>query len=269
MMKNQVIKSVLCAGMAMAVSACQMSGNDAPLADQQEVTFDDMPISAVSSLDSALINHDWLLIAAVNKQNENIDELIKLKEPASLNFGKSAASFDVGCNSMNADYQLTHNTLITGMIISTEMYCADLDLAEKALGNLMTGESKLAINGNKLVQTTANGSKLTWQGTLKNEAKYGEGQTIFLEVAPKTQQCVNDNNQQCLKVREVYYDDNWIKSGFGEWQLFDKQIEGFSHEAGIRKVLRVKKYVTNPTDVKGKQPIYVLDMAVESELIPR
>lgn len=251
---------------AISLSACQTPNLVINEIEQKTVIFDDMPTSAASNLNSALMNHKWSLKAAVNKQNQKMDTLISLKKPAKLSFSAGVASFDVGCNSMNAHYQLNNRTLTTGMIRSTQMYCADLNAAEQTLSSLMAGDSQLAVNGNQLMQTTANGSTLTWQGELTDQAKYGEGETLFLEVAPQIQSCYSGINNQCLKVREVYYDDNSLKSGYGEWRLFDKSIKGYRHDPEYRKLLRVKKYVTDPVDVKGKQLVYVLDMVVETEV---
>ncbi|HYM87381.1 MAG TPA: DUF4377 domain-containing protein, partial [Pseudoxanthomonas sp.] len=42
-------------------------------------------------------------------------------------------------------------------------------------------------------------------------------------------------------------------------------IEGYTHEAGIRNVLRVKRYTIKHPPADGSSLVYVLDMVVESE----
>jgi len=67
---------------------------------------------------------------------------------------------------------------------------------------------------------------------------------------------------QCLQVRELKYDKNGVAVGApGEWKPLSQNIKGYTHEAGIRNVLRVKRFnVKNST-------AYVLDLVVESEVV--
>ena len=70
---------------------------------------------------------------------------------------------------------------------------------------------------------------------------------------------------QCLQVRELKYDDKGLKVGTpGAFGNFYDRIEGYSHEPGIRNVLRVDRYtIKNPTADASKYA-YVLDLVVES-----
>ena len=48
---------------------------------------------------------------------------------------------------------------------------------------------------------------------------------------------------------------------------FYGDIEGYAHEAGIRNVLRVKRYTIKNPPADGSSLAYVLDMVVESGIV--
>ncbi len=227
------------------------------------------------TLSEQLEQYNWQLKNAIDNQKKTINVLTSNPRPVTLNFsndrveGKQSynVGFSVGCNNMGAGYQLNGNKLSLGNIISTQMFCQDMSSAESMLATFMSQKSKLALKNATLIQTTADGSTLTWQGTLKNSVKYGKGQTIFLEVLGKTKPCSSGANNQCLQVRDVYYNKKGIQTGKGKWRLMNKAIKGYKHDANTNQILRLKKYVTDPVNVKGKQVVYVFDMAVETEFL--
>ncbi len=73
---------------------------------------------------------------------------------------------------------------------------------------------------------------------------------------------------QCLQVRERKYGDNGVVTGPpGEWQPLYQSIEGYTHEAGIRNVLRVQRFNIKNPPADAPNTAYVLDMVVESEVV--
>ena len=48
-------------------------------------------------------------------------------------------------------------------------------------------------------------------------------------------------------------------------RAFYDPIEGYSHQAGTRHVLRLKRYTRQQVPADASQYVYVLDMIVESE----
>ena len=73
---------------------------------------------------------------------------------------------------------------------------------------------------------------------------------------------------QCLQVRELKYDKNGVAVGTpGEWQPLSQNIEGYTHEAGIRNVLRVKRFNVKNPPAGAPSTAYVLDLVVESEVV--
>ena len=230
---------------------------------------------------SLLADFKWQLVAASDKNNQPLVALDRIKDQVQLSFdikqNRQRVGFTVGCNGMGADFQLSNNTLKLGNVISTEMYCQDLDQAEKLLGKLMATESKVSIqSGNGsiatlpiLTQQLITGESLRWQGIVTPEARYQQqGDIVFWEVNHEPQTCPATNLKTCLKVRPVYYDQQGIKQGSGKWELFVDDIEGYEHDSSVDSVLRLKRFTIDPVDVKGKQFVYVLDMIVESSVAP-
>src|SRR5260221_1131106 len=77
------------------------------------------------------------------------------------------------------------------------------------------------------------------------QTQYGSaGERIFLEVAPQRTACNHPliKDFQCLRVREIRYGDNGVKTSTGEGENFYSEIEGYKHEPGIPNVLRIQRY---------------------------
>ena len=66
-------------------------------------------------------------------------------------------------------------------------------------------------------------------------------------------------------MRELKYDDKGLKVGTpGPFGHFYNTIEGYTHEAGVRNVLRVNRYPIKNPPADAPSQAYVLDMVVES-----
>jgi len=74
----------------------------------------------------------------------------------------------------------------------------------------------------------------------------------------------------CLRVREVRYDDDGARSGQpGTWQVLAVGIEGYTHERGFRDVLRVKRHAIAHPPADAPSVAYVLDQVIESAAVDR
>ena len=72
-------------------------------------------------------------------------------------------------------------------------------------------------------------------------------------------------DMQCLQVRELRYDAQGRKSGdTGEFLHFYDSIEGYTHQPGVRNVLRLQRYTRQNVPADASKYAYVLDMVVES-----
>lgn len=222
--------------------------------------------------------YDWTLVSAVDSNNKSLAPLTAIKDQVTLNFaeqnGTNTVGFSVGCNRMGGSYEIASNILMVKDVISTQMFCQDLDAAEKLLSSVMQGDSQLSYTAGSVPVLTlidssrANKATLVWQGKMKADAKYQQkGETIFWAVDHKAEPCANGSSKKCLKVKPVTYNEQGVKTDEGSWMLFSGEIQGFTHDATQDQVLRLKRYTVAPSDVKGKQFAYVLDMVVESQMV--
>ena len=231
---------------------------------------------------ATLADYHWQLLSAKDKQGEPLSALEAIKDQVRLKFylqqSTQYASFTVGCNSMSGNFTISNQQLKIGDVISTEMYCEDLDPAERLMAQLMPGNSKLKLSVEKsnksaltqplLTQEFVTGETLVWQGTATAEAKYQQQpDLVFWEVNHQLQDCPNPDQKTCLKVRPVYYDEQGIKKGVGDWDIFVDNIEGYNHDSSVDTVLRLKRFTVDPVEVKGKQFVYVFDRIVESSVV--
>lgn len=231
---------------------------------------------------ATLADYHWQLLSAKDKQGEPLSALEAIKDQVRLKFylqqSTQYASFTVGCNSMSGNFTISNQQLKIGDVMSTEMYCEDLDPAERLMAQLMPGNSKLKLsveNPSKsaltqplLTQEFATGEALVWQGTATAEAKYQQQpDLVFWEVNHQLQDCPNPDQKTCLKVRPVYYDEQGIKKGVGDWDIFVDNIEGYNHDSSVDTVLRLKRFTVDPVEVKGKQFVYVFDRIIESSVV--
>lgn len=231
---------------------------------------------------ATLADYHWQLLSAKDKQGEPLSALEAIKDQVRLKFylqqSTQYASFTVGCNSMSGNFTISNQQLKISDVMSTEMYCEDLDPAERLMAQLMPGNSKLKLSVEKsnksaptqplLTQEFATGETLVWQGTATAEAKYQQQpDLVFWEVNHQLQDCPNPDQKTCLKVRPVYYDEQGIKKGVGDWDIFVDNIEGYNHDSSVDTVLRLKRFTVDPVEVKGKQFVYVFDRIVESSVV--
>jgi len=119
-----------------------------------------------------------------------------------------------------------------------------------------------------LAMLAASGETLLLTGQLTPEARFGPATTVFLEVGPQRLACDHSpsGDALCLQVREITFDEKGLRVGTpGEFQAFYGTIEGYTHQAGTRNVLRVKRF--QPAGAQGDPgaAVFVLDLMVESQ----
>lgn len=214
----------------------------------------------------------WQLVEATGADGARIADLFP--DPAraiQLDFAEGRVSVSNACNRMSGPYELAGERLSVGDVMQTEMACEEPRMrAEAAIGRVLRAGGTLRLEGELLVWTTPASETLRFRGEPTAEARYGgPGERVFLEVAPQRAACSHPEmpDYQCLRVREVRYDANGIVESRGEWEVLYQEIEGFTHEPGVRTVLRLARHrVANPP-ADGSSIAYVLDMVVESEIV--
>lgn len=237
------------------------------------------PTAATAATDaSALGKYHWQLSEATGSDGKRIDALfVRPDKPLQLDFVRDRLSVGNACNRIGGNYSVDGERLKIGPMAQTMMACADKALADLdgAITQRLQSNPKLGLhtegNAPQLRLATDNGDTLVFIGQPTAETRYGgEGETVFLEVAPQTKPCSHPliPNMQCLQVRERKYGENGVIVGTpGEWQPLYQSIEGYTHDAGIRNVLRVKRFSIKNPPADAPNTAYVLDMVVESEVV--
>jgi heat shock protein HslJ len=227
---------------------------------------------------SQLPRYHWALQQATDKSGVRIDSLFaRTDAPLQLDFSADRLSVTNGCNRIGSSYSIKSDRLSVGPSMSTLMACPDPKLAalDEAISARLHDELRFSLTDADASPTlqliTASGDTLVFQGQPTAQTRYGsEGETVFLEVAADTRPCSHPliPNMQCLQVRERRYNASGLAEGQpGTWQPLYQNIEGYTHEAGIRNVLRVKRYRLQHVPADAPSTAYVLDMVVESEVV--
>jgi heat shock protein HslJ len=257
----------------LALVACSQAPSSSTSAAQPAtVTAQATPPAANTSVDTTLLGkYHWQLIEAKDSRGKRIDTLfVRADKPLQLDFMQNRVSVGNSCNSLIGNYSVDGGRLKLGPMSQTMMACPDKALTDldEAISQRLQGNPKLSIqNGDEapfLSLVTDSGDTLVFTGLPTAETRYGgEGEVIFLEVASQTRPCSHplSPNMQCLQVRELKYDKNGVAVGTpGEWQPLSQNIEGYTHEAGIRNVLRVKRFNVNNPPAGAPSTAYVLDL---------
>lgn len=218
--------------------------------------------------------YHWRLADATNTDGQRIEALFaRADQPLQLDFAAGQLAISNSCNRMRGSWSLDGDKLTTGQFASTLMACNDPRLAalDAAVGRYLAGALTLAVQPGspepQLHLTTAQGDILAFDGEPTAETRYGsQGETRFLEIAAQTKSCTGAADATCLEARELHYDANGLRAGQpGPWHMLDQDIEGYTHQPGVRNVLRVKRYRLADTPAGSSSVAYVLDMVVESQ----
>lgn len=190
--------------------------------------------------------------------------------------GEQRVVVDRLCNVVGAAYELKGTDISISQPIGTMMACADTRLMqlEQSVGAHLGQATRAQLLAHapapRLVLHFKDGSRWHMVGQPTAATRYGSaGETVFLEVGPELKPCSHGvvRGAQCMQVRELRYDSAGLKAGAGEWSHFYGNIEGFAHEAGVRHVLRVKRYTLANPPADASRYAYELDMRVDSERI--
>lgn len=232
----------------------------------------------IATTHQSLESDRWQLQEATDAQGHRIDALlVRPNQPIQLDIADGRIRIANTCNSIGGDVRIHGGTVHVGPLLSTRMACADpaVMALDAEISKRLEGRIRFRLlesDPPQLLWTAANGDTLRFVGTATPETRFGNpGSTVFMEVAAHTKPCQHPMMpalQQCLEVRERQYDAQGLPLGTpGEWQLFHDTIEGYTHEEGVRNVLRIKRYpIANPP-MDAPAIGYVLEMVVESATV--
>jgi heat shock protein HslJ len=237
-----------------------------------------------SALNRTLQAFHWDLSQAQDSQGQPLAVLnTRLPQgPLRLNFvaGASAAEqrlvIEKLCNTLSAGYSLQGDQIKVSRAAQTAMACPDAALMqlENAVAAQIGQASRVQLaqdaQAPRLQLQFQDGSRWQLVGTPTAATQYGSAaETLFLEVGPELKPCSHGvmRNAQCMQVREVKYSEAGLKTSVGEWSNFYGMIEGFSHQPGLRQVLRVKRYTLANPPADASRFVYQLDLRVETEKV--
>lgn len=227
-----------------------------------------------------LQSHHWLLDSATSRTGAQDPQWTlptigtQPQRPITLNFiDTQTLTVRRLCNVMNGRYTLDGNNIKVNPLATTMMACNQPGLMEleqkvgKQLPQVRTWEIQ-ADTPPRLALDFADGTSWVFKGTPTHETLYGQSERVFLEVGAQKVACNSPvmPQAQCLQVRELQY-DNGLKKAVTQWQTFAGEIEGFTHQPGVRNVLRLNRYARTDAPTNASRYLYVLDMAIESEIV--
>ncbi len=267
----------------LALAACSPTPSSSPSTDTVAP-----PPPASASADVATPNpsrdvatlgqYHWQLNVATDKAGQRIDALFaRPDKPLQLDFADDRISVSNACNQIGGSYRVEAGKLHVDALMHTMMTCPEpaLMALDDAIDQRLRDDPALTVQSDgdtpRLTLVTDSGDTLQFDGQPTAETRYaGKGETVFFEVAAQTAPCNHPSmlGQQCLKVRERDYDAQGLAAGTpGEWQPLNQDIEGYTHQPGVRNVLRVKRYAIKNPPADAPSSAYVLDMVVESETV--
>lgn len=230
----------------------------------------------MASVQDSLESHRWTLTSASNAQGQPVDGLAVGAEPAVVfQFADGRLNVEGGCNRLFGGYQVDGgNRLLLSPMASTMMACDPAAMqVDAALAELLAGpvQIELAPGADPVLTMVAGaGARLAFQGRMTPQAQYGQATRVFLEVDAQTVACANpiSGADTCLSARELRFDEQGLPEGTpGEWQPLHEAIEGYTHEPGIRNVLRLERFDRGEAAGEPRY-VYVLDLVVQSEVVP-
>lgn len=265
-----LLSRFLLAATVSILSACTMNANT------PSSSHTPMPVTATTG-PATLSAYHWDLAEARDANGAEQAAWVPPKTrgdaPLRLGFSDQRLSVSGLCNHLGASYSIDTNKITISSIVGTMMACNDEGVMqyEQAVGQRLPQATAWKISesptGPLLMLHFEDGAQWTLTGTPTDATRYGSpGEIQFLEIASQRVACSHPliPNMQCLNVREIQYDAQGIKTGQGDWQAFYNEIDGYTHQPGVRNVLRIKRYERTQVPADASRYAYVLDMVVES-----
>lgn len=222
--------------------------------------------------------YHWQFRQALDAKNAASSDWAVPNHPAlQIDFSHDRLAVSQLCNSMSAPYRIDGEQITVSRPMGTLMACINpaLMALESRVGGHLPTLQRWAVQAPtqssaapQLTLHFSDGGRWLLDGTPTDETRYGAAvETQFMEIAAERVACSHPlmPDFKCLKVRTLTYNEQGIKQTTGPWENFYSDIQGYTHEAGMRNVLRLKRYTRQNPPADTSKFIYVLDMVVESE----
>lgn len=227
---------------------------------------------------STLSAYHWQLRQALDASNTaSTGWAVPNHQAVQIDFSNGRLAVSQLCNAMSASYSIDGPKMEVSRPMATMMACANpaLMALESRVGARLPEIQRWAVQpparasaAPQLTLIFSDGGRWLLDGTPTNETRYGgAGEKMFLEVAPERVACSHPlmPDSKCLKVRSLSYNEQGLKQSVGPWENFYSDIQGYTHEEGVRNVLRLKRYTRANPPADASKFVYVLDMTVETE----
>ncbi len=255
-------------GSVLLLTACVVAPDHSPRGGTPDSSSDQIKVLAA---------HDWRLESAKDGRGQSIVALSpRAGRPIELGFADGRVQIRGGCNLRGGSFQVTTaGYLLVDRMVTTMMACEPtLMQVDATLSSFFANPLRLDVASGtspRLLLVSAANDNLEFSGRITPEARYGAPAIVFLEVGPREVACNHPvAGAQCLQVRDIFYDKQGLAAGKpGEWRVLHGNIDGFSHTEGERNVVRVKRFARTPGPADTSAIVYVLDLVVESEIVPR
>lgn len=232
---------------------------------------------ADAALVRALKDHHWTLQSATDAAGRPVEALFVPGHDFVMRFDGPRVAVQGGCNQLSGTWRASpRNELMFGRLTATMKACepplmdADRSMAELLARPLAARVERGETPTLRLV--SAEGQTLAFAGRPTPRSLYGAPTRIFIEVAAQRVPCTPAlmPPTTCLQVRERRFDAKGLPVGDpGPWQAFHSTIDGYTHEPGVRNVLRVDRYRRANPPADASAYVYVLDLVVESEVVEK
>jgi heat shock protein HslJ len=201
-------------------------------------------------------------------------------KPVQLRFAEGRLAVARLCNGLSASYRLQGGQMEVGPVVGTMMACPDpaLMALESRVGQQLPQVQGWAVQppaaagaAPRLTLSFRDGTRWQLEGSPTDETRYGSaGERIFLEVGPERAACPHPlmRDYRCLQVRSITYNEQGLKTAIGPWENFYDEIQGYTHQPGVRNVLRIQRYKRTQVPADASAYAYVLDMVVETGRAP-
>ncbi|ORF24928.1 hypothetical protein BGI15_08240 [Snodgrassella alvi] len=225
--------------------------------------------------------YDWQLAEATDRHGRPLPGFAA-GSSMTMNFSGQRLNVTGGCNNISSNYQLNDQDMQIQAPVSTMKACApDIMAQDSAVVAFMNGQKLHAglLNAEndqnaqpELWIENRRGEHLLWRGVPAAVAQYGQPTVVFWEISPQAQTCQTAQGAaQCLKVREISYNDQGVKVKTGVWRNFAGKIDGWQFNPQENQVLRLNVYEVKPADVTGtaadNQYVYKLDQIIERSVV--
>ena len=233
--------------------------------------------NADAALVRALKDHHWTLQSATDAAGQPLAAVLVPGQPFVLRFDGARASLQGGCNRLFGSWRMSpRDELSFGRLAATMKACdPPLMDADRAMSALLAQPLRARVDTGAtptLHLQAADRQALVFAGQRTPQSLYGAPTRIFLEGAPQRVACTPalQPATTCLQVRDRRFDDKGLPVGEpGPWRAFYGEIDGYTHQPGVRNLLRIQRYQRPQPPADASAYVYVLDLVVESEVVER